>query len=126
MKRVVNIYAFVFVFLLIYTFYGIIKLSEKGGPCNAGLALFTLVPALLFSSALLTFAVLLFLKNREKNLGNSFLICFVSLLIWSCCIFSSLSEDIFKTLIYLGAFELFILFSMFFIFKLRNYKVVSS
>ena len=94
------------ILITIYSGYGILQLTELGGPCNGGLVLFVMIPALILSVTLLATAF----SNRpfsdKFTYKKRVIFSFISLSIWSFLSYQLLRDSLVDVLLYLGPFEL--------------------
>lgn len=109
--RYKKLYGLYFIASLSYTIFGIMHLARDGGPCNGGLALFILGPAILLCTILMIFSFSFFI-NSYQNTVPVFLSA-ISLLIWTYCLLSFAGDDLAESFLFLGPFELFIIVTLF-------------
>ena len=97
---------FLSILITIYTGYGILQLTKLGGPCNGGLILFAMFPALILSLTLLVTAF----SNRpfsdKFTYKKRIIFSFISLSIWSFLFYQLLRDSFVDILLYLGPYEL--------------------
>ena len=98
-------YVIFFIGTFFFTAYGILKLGEQGGPCNAGLAIIVLSPFLLICSILLGISFYKLTKEQKTNFRASIILSFVSLTIWTYWLYSFAQDDFKKNALYLSLFE---------------------
>jgi hypothetical protein len=104
MKKKSIILTALFIGTVIYTFYGILQLSRKGGPCNVGLSIIMLTPFLILCATLLAKSYMNSLQNEADF--KPILFTFLSLSIWTYWFYTFSEDSVKESFIYLGAFEI--------------------
>ena len=104
--------------LEILSFWGLVQLSKKGGPCNAGIELVMLAPVIFFLS-IIQLAILNYVFNfpPRNNVGNG-IVSIICTLAWIFCMATFLNSinDVF----YLIPFFVFNCFATFITFKHKS------
>lgn len=109
-KMILNIkrtYYTAFIFIFSYTIYGIFKMGELGGPCNAGIAIILFMPILLIVSLMQLSSFHMWLRGTKRRFGFSAILSIIGLLLWCGGIMISIDENAIANLFYLGPFLIF-------------------
>lgn len=100
-----QIYYISFSLVLTYTLFGICKMGSVGGPCNAGIAIIVLFPAIFIVAIMQVSSFNLWLKGNGNGIGSCVL-SLIGILIWCGAIMMFMDENAIKNLIYLSPFLL--------------------
>ena len=105
-NRIKTLSICLFILTIVYTCYGILKLSREGGPCNGGLAIIILTPFLLICFVLLIIAFTIS-GSKRLNLEKPIILAVISLVSWTLVSLTFLEDSFKETVLYLGFFEVF-------------------
>jgi len=96
--------------LFFYTLFGIFHISSGGGPCNAVLEIFLLVPAFLFCTILLYSSYNIFFNSFQNTATKEMAVlpCVFSFILWPLCLWKLVDEPALQTILFLGPFEILI------------------
>jgi hypothetical protein len=96
-----RVYYFSFIVITFYTIYGILKMGETGGPCNAGIAIITYIPILLIVACMLLASFHIWLKGLSHRFGSCQLLSILGILCWTGGIMISIDSDGTRDMLYL-------------------------
>ena len=93
-------------------------MSNKGGPCNAGIALIFFTPLLIVCSVLIAMSVPAFPNESRRNWTVKVIACIFSLILWNggMYIFSD-DGGVGEVILYLGLFDILNIWRLVTLFK---------
>jgi hypothetical protein len=100
-------YYTVFALIFIYTIYGVFKMGEVGGPCNAGIAIIVFMPILLIVTFMQLSSFHIWLRGTKRKFGFSIILSIIGMLFWGGGIIISMDENAIANLFYLSPFLIF-------------------